>query len=89
MKKIGPIFNRKRKELLNEYQIKYEWQRRPGLNLPVCLMVYEAVQSGQCHSQAEVAEACHVDQKYAGKILSQLRSEGRISLLQKLFELPY
>jgi hypothetical protein len=76
MKQVNPSFGRK--AILQEYQIKYEWQRREGLGLPVHLLVYEAVMSGNYHSQAEVAEACFLDQKYAGKILSQLRAAGVI-----------
>ena len=72
MRKIGPVFNRKRKDLYSEYTIKYEWQRLPGLHLPVCLIVYNAVKSGSCHNQAEVAARCGLTVDYAGKILSQL-----------------
>jgi len=76
MKQVNPSFGRK--EILQEYNIKYEWQKRPGLGLPVHWQVYEAVQSGELHSQSEVAEACHITDKYAGKILSQLRAAGVI-----------
>ena len=62
-----------------EYKIKYEWQEVNHLWADSYVRVFDAVQSGEYHSQKEIARAAGLkDEKYAGKILHRLRSLGLI-----------